>query len=218
MRSIVGYEGKYSITEDGKVWSHRRNMFLKHQISNCGYARVELAGKKHSVHRLVAIAFLEKIDDKNYVNHRDGVKLNNHVRNLEWCTMSENVKHAYASGLKKPKNGVTIGVDNHFSTITDDIARAMVIDYKTMSQREVARKHSVSRSLVAHIMAGRTWTHVTGKRIKKHNPRIQMSLEKAKAVRLLVAGGEKQADIAKMLKVKPCVISKIVNNVTWKEE
>ena len=47
------------------------------------------------VHRLVAICFLEKKDDKNIVNHKDGNKKNNNLDNLEWCTSSENTIHFY---------------------------------------------------------------------------------------------------------------------------
>lgn len=70
-----------------------------------GYRRVLLSKngvKKHFlVHRLIAETFIPKADDRNYVNHKDGNKLNNCVSNLEWCTRSENQIHAYKKGLQK---------------------------------------------------------------------------------------------------------------------
>jgi len=61
-------------------------------------------GKKHSVHRLVAIAFIDNFNKKTDVNHIDGNKLNNNINNLEWVTKSENIKHSIK--ILKNKNGL----------------------------------------------------------------------------------------------------------------
>ena len=66
-----------------------------------GYARVRIKGKRYKIHRLVAETFIPNPEDKREVNHKDGNKLNNCVSNLEWCTRSENQKHAYKIGLQK---------------------------------------------------------------------------------------------------------------------
>tara|TARA_R110000822_G_scaffold289292_1_gene410588 strand:- start:1 stop:513 length:513 start_codon:yes stop_codon:yes gene_type:complete len=101
MKQIIDYPN-YSITEDGKVFSNNTKAFLI-PFNNNGYLRVGLSKdnkhRKFLVHRLVAEAFLLKIDDKKIVNHKDGNKTNNHVSNLEWCTYSENLRHAYNTGL-----------------------------------------------------------------------------------------------------------------------
>jgi len=101
MKQIIDYPN-YSITEDGKVFSHTINAFLK-PFNNNGYFRIALSKdnkcKKFLVHRLVAEAFLPSIDNKKIINHKDGVKTNNHISNLEWCTYSENLRHAYNTGL-----------------------------------------------------------------------------------------------------------------------
>jgi hypothetical protein len=97
----------YEITKDGKCINKKTNYVKKTFISNSGYERVSLwlngKNKKFSIHRLVAIKYLKNPNNYEFINHKDGNKLNNNVNNLEWCTNSENMKHAYKTGLQKPK-------------------------------------------------------------------------------------------------------------------
>ena len=105
MKTIKDYEN-YSITEDGKVWSHFKNKFIKPHINNRGYLCIRLHNKekslKTSIHRLVAIAYVKNIYNKSQVNHINGNKSDNRIENLEWVTHEENQLHAYKIGLKKP--------------------------------------------------------------------------------------------------------------------
>lgn len=99
---IEGYEGRYRVTRDGKVWSTRRGAFLAPYLSR--YLLVVLCkdgkSKTHRVHRLVASAYLRPVAGKNVVNHKDGDKTNNAVENLEWVTMDENKNHAVNSAKR----------------------------------------------------------------------------------------------------------------------
>lgn len=83
-----------------------RILVLKQKTNRCGYNHVGLSnenGRKNKViHRLVAKAFIPNPNNFLEVNHKDGNKQNNKVNNLEWCTRSYNVTHAYRLGLKKP--------------------------------------------------------------------------------------------------------------------
>ena len=99
MKPIVGWEGLYEITEDGKVYSLKRNIFLKPRLSMDGYNRVCLCNDKfrreYRVARLVAEAFLEKPVDKTQVNHKDYNRQNDAMDNLEWVTDYENTYYSF---------------------------------------------------------------------------------------------------------------------------
>jgi hypothetical protein len=102
-RTIINFEGRYKISNKGRVKSIINNIILKHEVHWKGHLKVRLyqiggdkKGKKHFIHRLVAEAFIPKIDpEKIIVNHKDGNKANNILENLEWMTLSENTQHYY---------------------------------------------------------------------------------------------------------------------------
>lgn len=87
----------YSITEDGRVYSHLSNKFLKTGLMSSGYKQAHLTNdngklKNQSVHRSVAILYVHNPENKPFVNHIDENKLNNHYTNLEWVTSNENLQ------------------------------------------------------------------------------------------------------------------------------
>lgn len=105
-RPINGFEGLYEISSYGRVKSfksHPSGKILKPNLDSNGYPKISLskkgAKKDTTVHRLVAEAYLPRADGKTCVNHIDGNKANNRLDNLEWCTYSENIKHAIRTGL-----------------------------------------------------------------------------------------------------------------------
>lgn len=100
--------GAYQISNLGNVKSlkRRKHKILRPALCKNGYYSVVLfynnKGKTKFLHKLVAQAFL--LNDKKHkcVNHKNGIKTDNRLENLEWCSYSENHKHAYRNNLRKP--------------------------------------------------------------------------------------------------------------------
>ena len=108
--AIKGYEDRYLVSKKGEVYSIKKQRLIKPRVTEKGYLTIELWAdykrKVLKVHRLVADTFIDNPKGLKEVNHKDGDKQNNCVSNLEWCTRSENLKHAYALGLRKPTKPV----------------------------------------------------------------------------------------------------------------
>ena len=117
-RDVVGYEGLYKVSSGGEVFSIKNNLLLRPGTHTNGYTFVCLYKKgmkvkTKRVHRLVADAFIQKIDGKKYVNHKNGIVADNSASNLEWVSHSENIRHSYEQlGRRTNPNH---GKDNHNS-------------------------------------------------------------------------------------------------------
>lgn len=159
-KDIKGYEGLYQVSNLGRVKSLPRKIYnngiigknkfyiskekiLKERIDHKGYFRVALCKnniqKDYSIHRLVLENFVENVDNKPCVNHIDGNKQNNNLENLEWCTYSENLNHAYKLNLKKRIRNIETYCIRHTKYNTFKV----VINYKeygTFKTYEEARE------------------------------------------------------------------------------
>lgn len=143
MLKINGFDNYY-ITKQGEVYNSRKDRYLKPYTDNLGYLQVALSkeGKlyHYRVHRLVALHFLEPVEGKTFVNHKDGNKKNNSLGNLEWCNNSENMKHAYANGLYNNRHKCAVDVYAKFngkylytaSSVTD-LAKITGYNRKTLT-------------------------------------------------------------------------------------
>lgn len=144
IKPIPGLEDRYSVSSDGRIYSHINNRFLKPGLNNGWYIQVVLIGADghrnvRRIHRLVANAFLDKPSgSKLDVNHKNGIKSDNRASNLEWCSRSENVKHSYRCLTRNVSKGTTHPKSK------------MVIDYRTgifyECTREAAEARGIKRS------------------------------------------------------------------------
>lgn len=102
--NLGGYEDKYKVSNDGKIWSDYINGFIKPYFSKGGYLRVKInfgeRNKKYMVHRLVALAFIKNKNPNLYtqVDHINCNRTDNRVENLRWVTPKQNTQHSLSLG------------------------------------------------------------------------------------------------------------------------
>lgn len=161
-KDIEGYEGLYQVSNLGRVKALKRKIkksdgstqiyrerILKYDKS-ISYLRIKLCKNgietKYLIHRLVAETFIDNPDNKPQVNHIDGIKTNNCVQNLEWCTAKENVIHSVNSGLK--------------SKIKLNEKQILEIRESKELQTKLAEVYNVSIATINDIKHRRTWKHI----------------------------------------------------------
>jgi NUMOD4 motif/HNH endonuclease len=168
--SIKGYEGYYEVSNLGEVRSVDREYVVKRNGTEYvqraksrirklhtrkdGYLQTDLnKDAKHKnvlIHRLVAEAFIENPNNLKEVNHIDGDKTNNTVKNLEWVNGSENVQHAFKVGINKTKL-----TDAQYLFIIDNY----IPYHPVYGAKAFAERFGVSKGTISSI--------ANGKRIRK---------------------------------------------------
>lgn len=157
-RDVQGTNGQYKVSSLGRVSSVRRgtSRILKPSQDGCGYKQLIIyvgdARTPVKVHRLVAEAFIDNPNGKRCVNHINGVKTDNRVENLEWCTSSENTKHAWATGL----TAVTQGRLENAQAVHESNKKRVIRDDGVMfeSVKDAAKSVGVKASCVSRVCKG----------------------------------------------------------------
>lgn len=158
MWKTIEFENNYEVSDDGKVRNKFSKIIKNLRKNRDGYFRVTLypSGKTYTVHRLVALVFLDNPLNEKFVNHLDGCKTNNLVKNLEWCSAKRNVHHAYELGLNVHRN--IIGEKNpsaKLDWVKVGEIRKFYSSGDTIS--DLAKKYNVQYNCIKRIVLNITW-------------------------------------------------------------
>lgn len=152
-KDIKGYEGLYKVSNLGKLKNAKGDIIGKCIIKE-GYNRLQLINnhtkKNYLVHRLVALNFIDNPNNYECINHKNGIKTDNRVENLEWCTRKYNNLHAIANGLNIPYvRCIAIGVDNSIQEFNSlkEASIKLNINYNTIKS-SASRKRFMKGYLI----------------------------------------------------------------------
>ena len=149
----VIYEDNYIVFSNGDIFNLNGHK-MSPAIDKNGYLHGLINRKNHSYHRIIAECFIPNPYNKTDINHINGIKTDNRAENLEWCTRSKNVIHAYRSGLEKH----VVGIDNHNSKLNDELVR--YIRESNKNSYELAKELGVDSSTIRDVRNNKTWRHI----------------------------------------------------------
>lgn len=204
----------YWVTDTGKVF--RGNKELKKNKGTVGYVTVSIkyedgTRKVRFVHRLVAEAFIENPENKPIVNHKNLIKKDNRVDNLEWVTAKENNQHAHDNGAFRT-NGA-----HHHSIFSDEVIHKiceMIQDGRRTI--DIVNFMNVPRYLVADIRAQRIWKHISDEYVLIGTPRVRRLSDKTvEWVCKMIVEGKAPSEIVKLSGEK--VNRQMVNDIKSKK-
>ncbi len=174
MKDIPDFNG-YSISRTGKILSKKRvaNDIIRKRVlrprylkaykdNKRGYLHASLrrGGKSYTKlrHQLVAITYLKNPHEYKFVNHKNGIKTDNRVENLEWCSMEQNTKHATENKLFA--RGEKAGLSKLTEKEVRKIRRIYKKGDKSFGGKGLGRMFSVDHMTIYAIISNKTWKHV----------------------------------------------------------
>lgn len=166
-KNIPNFEGLYQASNLGRLKNLKTGLFLSGCFDKNGYRKTILRknNKRYyfRIHRLILYAFKGKSNLQ--CNHKNGIKIDNRLENLEYCTNSENIKHAFRIGLKTQK-----GEKNNCAKLTNLQALEIKTKYnltlfkkrgdKIKFIKKLMNKYNVKFSTINNIISGRQWRYL----------------------------------------------------------
>lgn len=168
-RQAKGFSERYSVSNMGRIFTtsaHGKKdnpAIMKPARSfdkrrgTWEYYKTVMDGHTIVVHRVIAATWIPNPENKPFINHINGDKADNRVENLEWCTTSENILHAYRTGLEKKQ----LGQKHHAAKMTDEQVRQFKWEWahdRKMSRKQYAEKLGVTEAAIKDIIRGRSWS------------------------------------------------------------
>lgn len=174
-KPVVGYESQYQVSNLGRVKSKGFNYDSKNNhrcvvypkflslVKSARYLSVTLTdNKKHKtikVHRLVCQAFLPNPENKPQINHINGIRYDNRVENLEWCTAKENIKHAIENGLRANLKGEQLTQSKLKEYEVREIKKLLSMGHRPIDIFN-SKKFSCKYYTFVQINSGKIWKHI----------------------------------------------------------
>jgi DNA invertase Pin-like site-specific DNA recombinase len=227
-RPLAGYDGLYFVSDTGLVASV---ILMAMRADGGGYLQLNLRrnGKptRRSIHRLVWEAFHGDIPVGMEINHKNGVKRDNRLANLELVTPSENMLHAFRT-LKVSRNRLK-GATHPKARLTENNVRDILALRRSGVRRYiVAKKYNISATAIRLIETGRSWRHLTGiepgntsvfvspSGMGSSNPRAKLAEADIPTIFHLCREGLSQTEIAKRFGVGQQTICKVLLGQQWR--
>ncbi len=152
---ITDFES-YEISNYGRIRNIKTNKPQKSFLNDKGYLKVAIINndgikRKFRVHRLVGLMFIPNPENKPQINHKNGIKTDNHVDNLEWATGEENIEHALRSDFIKSKK----------RKLTKEDVFSILENKNNLTKRELANQFNVSICTIRNIQRGKIYKSIT---------------------------------------------------------
>lgn len=204
-KEITDYE-KYEISNLGNVRKKLKPFKNKEGYESICLTDVHGNRKDFKIHRLVAMMFIPELDGKHLINHIDGIKDNNIVSNLEWCTPKENTQHAILNGM----------FNRPFQNFTHE-QKTEMLNMLTSGERikDVSEKfNGVTTSAIHYIMENDFGIPNLSKLITQARHHHSLG-ERTRLKKIIMLSGASNNALSKEIGLSPQLISKIKRNIEW---
>lgn len=217
-KPVIGYEDIYDVSTRGRI-RNARGLILRTGDNGRGYINVKLAKngrKQHQyIHRIVAAAFLGP--SQLEINHKDGIKSNNRVDNLEYTTRQGNALHT------RRILGLAVGESHCYAKLTEKAVKEIRrLAQTNLSYQAIADQFGIAVGTVSKVVSGRTWQCVSQglnapRRINRGelNGSTKITEGDVRDIRRMAAEGISHAKIRTRFGIALVTISRIVNRRSW---